>query len=99
MRIRYPAYRRQRPEWRTDKRCSIVGLPPGVGTLRVEEQTADYYTNIDVAVGRDPRLRGLLVCDGTDLDLDAGALGGAVAGGLDPVYARVPESSAKQGDQ
>ncbi len=32
-----------------DKQCSIVVTPPGLATLRVEEQAADYYAAIDAA--------------------------------------------------
>jgi len=37
------------PKGGIDKQCSIVVTPPGQGTLRVEEQAADYYAAIDAA--------------------------------------------------
>jgi putative sigma-54 modulation protein len=37
------------PKGGLDKQCSIVVTPPGLGTLRVENQAADYYTAIDAA--------------------------------------------------
>lgn len=37
------------PKGGIDKRCSIVVTPPGLTTLRVEEQAADYYAAIDAA--------------------------------------------------
>ena len=37
------------PKGGIDKQCSIVVTPPGHGTLRVEEQAADYYAAIDAA--------------------------------------------------
>ncbi len=37
------------PKGGVDKQCSIVVTPPGQGTLRVEEQAADYYAAIDAA--------------------------------------------------
>jgi len=37
------------PKGGIDKQCSIVVTPPGQGTLRVEEQAADYYVAIDAA--------------------------------------------------
>ncbi|XVJ59435.1 MAG: hypothetical protein HEQ23_08535 [Tepidisphaera sp.] len=37
------------PKGGIDKTCSIVLTPPGLGTLRVEEQAADYYAAIDAA--------------------------------------------------
>ncbi|MBL8762858.1 MAG: HPF/RaiA family ribosome-associated protein [Phycisphaerae bacterium] len=37
------------PKGGIDKRCAIVVTPPGLGTLRVEEQAADYYSAIDAA--------------------------------------------------
>jgi putative sigma-54 modulation protein len=37
------------PKGGVDKQCSIVVTPPGLGTLRVEEQAADYYAAIDAA--------------------------------------------------
>ncbi|MBS0189033.1 MAG: HPF/RaiA family ribosome-associated protein [Planctomycetes bacterium] len=37
------------PKGGVDKQCSIVVTPPGLPTLRVEEQAADYYAAIDAA--------------------------------------------------
>ncbi len=37
------------PKGGIDKQCSIVVTPPGLATLRVEEQAADYYAAIDAA--------------------------------------------------
>lgn len=37
------------PKGGVDKQCSIVVTPPGLATLRVEEQAADYYGAIDAA--------------------------------------------------
>ncbi len=37
------------PKGGIDKLCSIVVTPPGLATLRVEEQAADYYGAIDAA--------------------------------------------------
>ncbi|MFO0827108.1 MAG: HPF/RaiA family ribosome-associated protein [Phycisphaerales bacterium] len=37
------------PKGGIDKQCSIVVTPPGLDTLRVEGQAADYYTAIDAA--------------------------------------------------
>lgn len=37
------------PKGGIDKECSIVVTPPGLATLRVEEQAADYYGAIDAA--------------------------------------------------
>ncbi len=37
------------PRGGLDKQCSIVVTPAGLGTLRVEEQAADYYAAIDAA--------------------------------------------------
>lgn len=37
------------PKGGIDKQCSIVVTPPGLATLRVEEQAADYYQAIDAA--------------------------------------------------
>ena len=37
------------PKGGIDKQCSIVVSPPGLPTLRVEEQAADYYLAIDAA--------------------------------------------------
>lgn len=37
------------PKGGIDKQCSIVVTPPGLGTLRVEGQAADYYAAIDAA--------------------------------------------------
>ena len=37
------------PKGGVDKRCSIVLTPPGLATLRIEEQAPDYYAAIDAA--------------------------------------------------
>ncbi len=37
------------PKGGVDKQCSIVVTPPGLATVRVEEQAADYYAAIDAA--------------------------------------------------
>ncbi len=37
------------PKGGVDKQCSIVVTPPGLTTLRVEEQAGDYYSAIDAA--------------------------------------------------
>lgn len=37
------------PKGGNDKRCSIVLTPPGLATIRVEEQSPDYYAAIDAA--------------------------------------------------
>ncbi len=37
------------PKGGIDKQCSIVVTPPGLGTLRVEEQASEYYAAIDAA--------------------------------------------------
>lgn len=37
------------PKGGVDKRCSIVVTPPGHGTLRIEEDAAEYYDAIDAA--------------------------------------------------
>ena len=37
------------PKGEIDKQCSIVVIPPGQETLRIEEQAADYYAAIDAA--------------------------------------------------
>jgi len=37
------------PKGGVDKRCSIVLTPPGLATIRVEEQASDYYAAIDAA--------------------------------------------------
>ena len=37
------------PKGGIDKQCSIVVTPPGLDTLRVEEQASDYYAAIDAA--------------------------------------------------
>jgi len=37
------------PKGGIDKQCSIVVTPPGLATLRLEEQAADYYAAINAA--------------------------------------------------
>ncbi|MBS0191089.1 MAG: HPF/RaiA family ribosome-associated protein [Phycisphaerales bacterium] len=37
------------PKGGVDKQCSVVLTPPGLRTLRIEEQAADYYAAIDAA--------------------------------------------------
>lgn len=37
------------PKGGIDKQCSVVVTPPGLDTLRVEEQATDYYAAIDAA--------------------------------------------------
>jgi len=37
------------PKGGVDKQCSIVLTPPGLSTIRVEEQAPDYYAAIDAA--------------------------------------------------
>jgi ribosome-associated translation inhibitor RaiA len=37
------------PKGGIDKQCSIVVTPPGLATLRVEEQAGDYYAAINAA--------------------------------------------------
>lgn len=37
------------PKGGIDKKCSIVLTPPGLATIRVEEQASEYYAAIDAA--------------------------------------------------
>lgn len=37
------------PKGGVDKLCSVVLTPPGLSTIRVEEQERDYYAAIDAA--------------------------------------------------
>jgi len=37
------------PRGGIDKQCTIVVTPPGLGTVRVEEQASEYYAAIDAA--------------------------------------------------